>query len=119
MNFKPDISILPGFLFIFDIDYPHSESVEELICWADVNDCSDLSNVFDSVIRPEFLSYSEGDKCWLIETIASCLDENNSFEGVFAKRSLLFSDEIEDARMFMSTLLERLRAYRQETITGE
>jgi len=118
MRFKPDISILPGFLFIFDIDYPHLESIEELICCTDVNNSADLSRVFDFVIRPEFLDYSENDKRWLIETIAFYLDENDSFEGVFSKRSLLFSDKIEDARMFMGTLLERLRAYREEAIEG-
>ncbi|MCR8932214.1 MULTISPECIES: hypothetical protein [unclassified Pseudomonas] len=111
MKFKPDISILPGFLFVLDIDYPHVASAEEFICLADVNDGADLSAVFDLIVRPEFLSYSESDKCWLIETIAFFMDEGNSFEDVFAKRSLLFSEEIEDGRMFMRTLLERLRTY--------
>ena len=119
MRFKPDISILPGFLFVFDIDYPRDGSVEEFICLADVNDYTDLSMVFDLVVRPEFLNYSDDDKCWLIETIAFFMDEGNSFESVFAKRSLLFSDEIEDGRMFMRTLLERLRTYRRERLRDE
>lgn len=118
MKFKPSISILSGFLFLLDIDYPHAESVEELICLADVNDCSDLSRVFDIVVKPDFLNYSEDDRCWLIDTITFFLNENDSFEVVFEKRSFLFSDEIEDGRLFMSILLGRLQAYQQETIEG-
>ncbi|MEN5044538.1 hypothetical protein [Pseudomonas koreensis] len=119
MKVKPSISILTGFLFLFDIDYPHEESVEELICLADVNDYSELSKVFDIVVRPDFLNYSEDDRCWLIETISFFLNENDSFKAIFEKRSFLFSDEIEDGRFFMSTLLGRLQAYQQEMIRVE
>lgn len=118
MKLQPNISILTGFLFLFDIDYPHPESVAEFICLADVNDCSDLSRVFDLVVKPDFFNYSEADRCWLIETLTFFLNKNESFEEVLEKRSFLFSDEIEDGRLFMGTLLGRLRAYQQEMIEG-
>lgn len=118
MILQPSISILAGFLFVLDMDYPHEESVEEFICLADVNNCSDLSRVFDLAIRPSFLEYSEADRNWVIESIEYLLDKGESFESVFKKRSFLFSDEIHDGSLFMSILLVRLKVYRHEISEG-
>lgn len=111
MKFVPSLSILPGFLFVLDIDYPHEKSVEELICLADVNDACDLVRVFDVVLKPEFIGYSCSDKQWLITTITYYLEKDESFVDVLEKRSFLFSDEIIDPRGFMSVLLNCLLSY--------
>lgn len=115
MKFVPSLSILPGFLFALDIDYPHEKSVEELICLADVNDACDLVRVFDAVLKPEFFGYSNSDKKWLINTIAYYLEGDESFVDVFEKRSFLFSDDISDTRGFMSVLLGCLLSYQNES----
>jgi hypothetical protein len=114
MKLDPKLSILPGFLFVFDIDYPHERAVEELICLADVNDTSDLIKVFDAVLKPEFIMCSESDRRWIIDTISYYLERGETFVKVLEKRSFLFSDEIVDGRGFMRVLLECLSLYEDE-----
>ncbi len=114
MKPNPKLSILPGFLFVFDIDYPHEGAVEELICLADVNDSSDLIRIFDAVLKLEFVGYSESDRCWIIDTISYYLERGETFVEVLEKRSFLFSDEIVDGRGFMRVLLECLSLYEGE-----
>lgn len=116
MKRLPKLSILRGLLFLFDIDNIDSDEREEIIVSKNVNDETELAELFDMLMRPEFISYSNSDREWYIDTLIYYLDIGESFDSVFGKITTYFDDEVEDRRMFMQVLLDCLLRYQAEVV---
>ncbi|WLG45464.1 hypothetical protein [Pseudomonas sp. FP1740] len=116
MKRLPKLSILRGLLFLFDIDNIDSDEREEIIVSKNVNDEAELAELFDMLMRPEFISYSNSDREWYIDTLIYYLDIGESFDSVFDKITTYFDDEVEDRRKFMQVLLDCLLRYQAEVV---
>ncbi|CAN7219617.1 MULTISPECIES: hypothetical protein [Pseudomonas] len=116
MKRPPKLSILRGLLFLFDIDNVDSDEREEVIVSKDVNNEGELAELFDILMRPEFVSYSASDREWYIDTLTYYLGVGESFDSIFDKITTYFDDEVEDRRKFMQVLLECLLRYQAEIV---
>ena len=114
MKRPPKLSILRGLLFLFDIDNVDSVEREEIIVSKDVNDETELAELFDLLMKPEFTIYSDDDRAWYIDTLIYYLEREESFDSVFEKLTTYFDDEIEDQRKLMRVLLACLLRYQAE-----
>ncbi|MCF5027287.1 hypothetical protein [Pseudomonas lurida] len=117
MNKKPDLEILQGLLFTYSIENTKDLKREEIIVSKDINNETELSELFDELTKPDFLSYREDEQEWLIETIQHFLSANNDFESVFYLFDTYFEDNIIDKRGFMKTLLNCLKKYQEDANT--
>jgi hypothetical protein len=99
---------------LFDIDNVDSVEREEIIVSKDVNDETELAELFDLLMKPEFTIYSDDDRAWYIDTLIYYLEREESFDSVFEKLTTYFDDEIEDQRKFMRVLLACLLRYQAE-----
>lgn len=114
MNKKPDLEILQGLLFTYSIENTKDLKREEIIVSKDINNETELSELFDELTKPDFLSYREDEQEWFIETIQHFLSANNDFESVFYLFDTYFEDNIIDKRGFMKTLLNCLKKYQED-----
>lgn len=114
MGKKPSLPILRGLLFTYCIENTKNLEREEIISSKNINDESELSELFHTLTKPEFLSYLEDEQKWLIETIEHYLSTDESFESVFHLFDTYFEDEILDKRLFIKVLLDCLKLYRLE-----
>ncbi|MEB2649516.1 hypothetical protein SOP86_28145 [Pseudomonas canadensis] len=119
MKKKPTLTILQGFLFTYSTENTRNLEREEIIVSKNVNDETELSELFDILTKPEFLSYTEDEQLWFIETIEHYLSKDEDFESVFYLFDTYFEDDITNKRAFMAVLLERLKSYRNETESYE
>lgn len=117
MKKKPDIAILQGLLFTYSIENTDDLEREEIIISKNVNNNAELSELFDILTKPEFLSYREDEQIWFIETIEHYLSKGDDFESVFYLFCTYFENDIIDKRAFMTVLLERLKSYHNEADT--
>lgn len=117
MNKKPDLEILQGLLFTYSIENTKDLKREEIIVSKDINNETELSELFDELTKPDFLSYREDEQEWFIETIQHFLSANNDFESVFYLFDTYFEDNITDKRGFMKTLLNCLKKYLEDANT--
>ncbi|MBC3237323.1 MULTISPECIES: hypothetical protein [Pseudomonas] len=117
MNKKPDLEILQGLLFTYSIENTKDLKREEIIVSKDINNETELSELFDELTKPDFLSYREDEQEWFIETIQHFLSANNDFESVFYLFDTYFEDNIIDKRGFMKTLLNCLKKYQEDANT--
>lgn len=117
MNKKPDLEILQGLLFTYSIENTKDLKREEIIVSKDINNETKLSELFDELTKPDFLSYREDEQEWFIETIQHFLSANNDFESVFYLFDTYFEDNIIDKRGFMKTLLNCLKKYQEDANT--
>ncbi|MBT1262332.1 hypothetical protein KUA23_13170 [Pseudomonas pergaminensis] len=115
MKRKPDLAILQGLLFTYSTENTKDLEREEVITSKNVNSKAELSELFDILTKPEFLSYKEDEQVWFIETIEHYLSKEEDFESIFYLFDTYFEDEITNKRAFMAVLLERLKSYRNET----
>lgn len=115
MKRKPDLAILQGLLFTYSTENTKTLEREEVITSKNVNSTTELSELFDILTKPEFLSYKEDEQVWLIETIEHYLSKEEDFESVFYLFDTYFEDDITNKRAFMTVLLERLKSYRSKT----
>ncbi|KTC43287.1 hypothetical protein AO262_36220 [Pseudomonas fluorescens ABAC62] len=115
MKNKPDLKILQGLLFTYCIENTKNLEREETIASKNINDETELSELFDQLTKPEFLSYKESDQTWFIETIEHYLSTDDNFESVFYLFDTYFEDEIADKRSFMKTLANCLKSYKSES----
>lgn len=111
LKYPPDISILPGLLFVFDIDCPHGDSVLDEICSTDVNDPIALARILDLVLKPTCQRFLEDEQQWHVDTLRHFIDKGENFKCVLEKRSFLFSDEVADSTEFMRILYSCLIRY--------
>ncbi|MCJ7960331.1 MAG: hypothetical protein MUW57_28260 [Pseudomonas sp.] len=114
MNKKPDLEILQGLLFTYSIENTKDLEREEIIASKNINNETELSELFDELTKPNFLSYREDEQEWFIETIQHFLSANNDFESVFYLFDTYFEDDITDKRGFMKTLLNCLKKYQED-----
>lgn len=117
MNKKPDLEILQGLLFTYSIENTKNLEREEIIASKNINNETELSELFDELTTPDFLSYREDEQEWFIETIQHFLSANNDFESVFYLFDTYFEDNIIDKRGFMKTLLNCLKKYQEDANT--
>ncbi|MGY3026023.1 hypothetical protein ACVWXR_003858 [Pseudomonas lurida] len=117
MNKKPDLEILQGLLFTYSIENTKNLEREEIIASKNINNETELSELFDELTKPDFLSYREDEQEWFIETIQHFLSANNDFESVFYLFDTYFEDNIIDKRGFMKTLLNCLKKYQEDANT--
>ena len=111
MKKKPNLAILQGLLFTYSIENTKNLEREETIVSKDINNETELSELFDSLTKPEFLSYRECEQIWLIETIEYYLSIDEDFESVFYLFDTYFEDDITNKRDFMRALLKCLKNY--------
>ncbi|MBA1294361.1 hypothetical protein G7025_13430 [Pseudomonas lurida] len=114
MKNKPDLQILQGLLFTYCIENTTNLEREKIIASKNVNDETELSELFNTLTKPEFLSYKEDEQLWFIETIKHYLSTDQDFESVFHLFDTYFNDDIIDKRSFMKTLLNCLISYQKE-----
>jgi hypothetical protein len=114
MKNKPNLEILQGLLFTYCTENTKNLEREEIIVSKNVNNEAELSELFNILTKPEFLSYKEEEQIWFIETIEVYLSKGNDFESVFYLFDTYFEDEITDKRQFMKVLLESLKRYSGE-----
>ncbi|PIB61173.1 hypothetical protein [Pseudomonas sp. 2822-17] len=112
MRKKPSLSILRGLLFTYCVENTKNLETEEIIASKNINNENELSELFHTLTKPEFLSYREDEQNWFIESIEHYLSTDENFESVFYLFDTYFEDEIVDKRRFMKVLLDCLKLYR-------
>jgi hypothetical protein len=110
------MTVLRSLLFVFDIENTRDEKREEVIVSKDVNDEYELAELFDILLRPEFFIYRADERQWFIDTLVYFLEANDSFDGVFAKMTTYFDEDVKDQRKFMEVLLGCLQRYQADAL---
>ncbi|KAA5845348.1 hypothetical protein F2A38_00590 [Pseudomonas chlororaphis] len=113
MNKKTDLNIFRSLLFIFDIDNPDNDSKirQDIIASKNINDIRELSELFDTILKPEFLAYTPEARERCIKTLKYFLNTDENFDFLFDKITTHFNYDIEDQRHFMRTLHHCLNRY--------
>ncbi|OPA90108.1 hypothetical protein BFW87_21860 [Pseudomonas fluorescens] len=119
MTKQPKLKILRGLLFTYCIENTKDLDREEIIASKNVNDASELSELFDVLTKPEFLSYREDEQQWFINTLEHFLATDENFDSVFYLFDTFFEDEILDKREFMTILLSCLLNYKAEATANK
>ncbi|AOS41749.1 MULTISPECIES: hypothetical protein [Pseudomonas] len=110
-----DLHDVWGLLFVFSIENTHDVAREEIITSKNVNDDEELGQLFDLLIRPEFLFHSPKEQILLINTLSYFLENGDSFDRVFLNLDTYFDDDVNDQRQFMRVLLASLMRYQAES----
>lgn len=110
-----DLHDVWGLLFVFSIENTHDVVREEIIASKNVNDDEELGQLFDILIRPEFLFHSSQEQVLLINTLSYFLENGDSFDRVFLNLDTYFDDVVNDQRQFMRVLLTSLMRYQAES----
>jgi hypothetical protein len=114
MKISYNIWDIRGLLFVFDIENTRDLRREEIIVSKSVNDENELAELFDLLMRPEFLVYSKKERRLLIDTLEYFLGCGDNFDKVFSKIDTYFDEDVKDQRGFMTVLLNCLRRYQFE-----
>ena len=104
-----------GLLFVFSIENTHDVAREGIITSKNVNDDEELGQLFDLLIRPEFLFHSPKEQIFLIHTLSYFLENGDSFDRVFLNLDTYFDGDVNDQRRFMRVLLASLMRYQAES----
>ncbi|AVU74870.1 hypothetical protein [Pseudomonas rhizophila] len=110
-----DLHDVWGLLFVFSIENVHDVAREEIITSKNVNDDEELGQLFDLLVRPEFLFHSPKEQVLLINTLNYFLESGDSFDRVFLNLDTYFDDDVNDRRRFMRVLLTSLIRYQTES----
>lgn len=116
MKSKPSMVALRSLLFVFDIENTKCENREKIIVSKDINNDQELAELFDILLKTDFLTYTPKERKLFIDTISHHLSTEESFDDIFTKMDTYFDTDIEDQRHFMKVLLERLRHYHSKSI---
>ncbi|MBD8235523.1 hypothetical protein SOM46_09890 [Pseudomonas fluorescens] len=111
MQNKPNLEIIRGLLFTYDIENTDDLEREALISSKNINNEKELIELFNELTKPEFLSYTNAEQAWLIDSIEYFLTINDNFDAIFKKMATYFSEDVADQRAFMQTLLNTLKHY--------
>ncbi|WDU65737.1 hypothetical protein LRS56_12640 [Pseudomonas poae] len=103
-------------LFTYSIENTRNLEREEIIASKNINNETELSELFDTLTKSEFLSYGEDEQIWLIETIEYYLSIDDDFKSVFNLFNTYFEADIIDKKIFMKVLLRRLKNYRPKVM---
>lgn len=118
MKVSYEIVDIKNLLFVFDIENIRDDERERVIASRNVNDDEELTELFDVLLKSEFLEYTLEEQASLTDTIAHFLKEGDSFDRVFGRMTTYFDDDILDQRRFMQVLLKCLVRYQLENIKG-
>ncbi|MDL5602213.1 hypothetical protein QS468_56540 [Bacillus subtilis] len=119
MKVSYEIVDIKNLLFVFDIENTRDEEREKIIVSKNVNDDVELSELFDALLKSEFLDYTPREQVSLTDTIAHFLKEGDSFDRVFGRMTTYFDDDVLDQRRFMQVLLKCLVKYQLESSRSE
>lgn len=111
MKNKPNMSIIRGLLFTYDIENTDDLEREILIASKDINNDKELSELFDELTKPEFLAYTKAEQDWFINSVEHYLAINDNFDDVFKTMTTYFNAPVNDQRNFMKVLLACLKKY--------
>jgi hypothetical protein len=111
MKNKPNMEIIRGLLFTYDIENTDDLKREDFISSKNINNEKQLIELFDELTKPDFLAYTKPEQDWFIDSIEHYLSTNDNFDAVFKKMTTYFNDDVDDQRAFMQTLLNRLKHY--------
>lgn len=111
MKPKPSMVVLRSLLFVFDIENTTDEEREGIIVSKDVNDEKELAELFDILLKPDFLVFQPHERQRFIDTLSYYLEAGDDFDEVFSRVDTYFYTDVEDQRRFMQVLLERLKSY--------
>lgn len=114
MTKSSDMIVLRSLLFVFDIENTVDDAREEYIASKNVNSESGLLELFDQLLRPDFLAFQFHEREWLIEKISFYLKDGSDFDEIFSRITTYFGDEVKDRRRFMKVLLSCLERYQLE-----
>jgi hypothetical protein len=117
MKSKPSVMPLVGLLFVFNIENACDEEREEVIVSKDINVDVELCELFDVLLRPEFLRYSPSAQEKYIALIAYYMEAGDNFDDLFKDMDMYFDQEVQDQRHFMKILLSCLKRYQSEVIS--
>lgn len=115
MTLASDMVVLRGLLFVFDIENTVDDAREAFIVSKDVNCEVELVQLFDTLLKPDFLAFKFSEREWFIDKLSFYLAENNGFDEIFSKITTYFDDDVKDRRQFMRTLLKCLMRYQAES----
>jgi hypothetical protein len=119
MKNKYKIVDIKNLLFVFDIENTRSDEREKVIVSKDVNNDKELAELFDALLKSEFLDYTTQERVSLTETVAHFLNEDDNFDRVFGRMTTYFDEDVIDQRRFMQVLLSCLRRYQLESSCSE
>lgn len=119
MKNKYKIVDIKNLLFVFDIENTRSDEREKVIVSKDVNNDKELAELFDALLKSEFLDYTTQEQVSLTETVAHFLNEDDNFDRVFGRMTTYFDEDVIDQRRFMQVLLSCLRRYQLESSCSE
>jgi hypothetical protein len=119
MKNKYKIVDIKNLLFVFDIENTRSDEREKIIVSKDVNNDKELAELFDALLKSEFLDYTTQEQVSLTETVAHFLNEDDNFDRVFGRMTTYFDEDVIDQRRFMRVLLSCLRRYQLESSCSE
>ncbi|XVO89294.1 hypothetical protein ACQ9Y2_09635 [Pseudomonas palleroniana] len=114
MKLRPKLSIIQSLLFTYSIENFDDLDRESYITSKNINDETELSELFDKLTKPEFTSYKRRERQWHIDTLRHFLNTDENFNSVFYLFDTYFNDEIIDNRKFMEVLLKCLERYEVE-----
>lgn len=109
---------IKNLLFVFDIENTRDSERERVIVSKNVNDDEELAELFDLLLKSDFLEYTPGEQASLTDTIVHFLKEGDSFDRVFGRMTTYFDEDVLDQRRFMQVLLKCLVRYQLESSRG-
>ncbi|MBL4981152.1 hypothetical protein [Pseudomonas fluorescens] len=115
MKLTPELSILRSLLFTYSIENYDDSERERFIASKNVNNETELAELFEKLTKPEFLSYKPEIQQWHIDTLHYYLNTDENFDSVFYLFDTYFDDKIIDHRQFMTVLLRCLLHYKIES----
>ncbi|QIB07307.1 hypothetical protein GZ982_22085 [Pseudomonas fluorescens] len=115
MTSASDMVVLRSLLFVFDIENTIDEAREDFIVSKDVNCDSELVELFDELLKPDFLAFQFHERAWFIEKLSFYLAAGDDFNELFSRLTTYFDDDIKDQRQFMRVLLASLMKYQAES----
>lgn len=107
--------VLRSLLFVFDIENTIDEAREEIIVSKDINSDVELLELFDCLLKPDFLVFQSHEREWFIEKISFYLEKGSNFDEIFSKLMTYF-DDVKGQRRFMRVLLSCLSRYHSEAV---
>lgn len=105
---------IKNLLFVFDIENTTDDAREKIIVSKNVNDDAELAELFDALLKSEFLNYTHQEQVSLTETVAHFLNEDDNFDRVFGRMTTYFDEDVIDQRRFMQVLLDCLLKYQSD-----
>ncbi|SEN52987.1 hypothetical protein SAMN04487857_12056 [Pseudomonas sp. ok272] len=115
MRSRSSMVVLRSLLFVFDIENTRNEEREEIIVSKDVNDHDELVELFDILLRPQFLIYTSSERQKIIDMLEYYVSTGDDFDEVFTRIDTYFDDDVQDQHGFMKILLECLTRYQSDS----